>query len=194
VRAWTRTLLWIGVLVACAAAGVVVAIVNPDLLVRDVPHADPPPPTSSPEPDAPTRRTLRLEGRSTHTYRVGGSCTSDWRMRARITVTSSGGVRGSGVARLRPGAGCDFPSAQVQAEAVRLRIVGRRAADGLRLRFREIEIEPDGARDLGGFIDIVTRARVTLAEDRPGRARVSGRVEDPVGGFSTAVIVVRLAA
>jgi hypothetical protein len=85
-------------------------------------------------------------------------------MRATIRVTPDGAVRGSGRARLQPGARCDFETAQVQAQAVRIRIGGERIGDRLRLRFGVLEAAPAGAQDLGGFVATLPEMRFTIAE------------------------------
>jgi hypothetical protein len=193
VRWWTKTLLWAGILLACAAAGAFVADRWPDLLVRDVPHSGPPDGSSpGPETAEPTRWTLHLTSRTTHRFRVGGSCTSDWRMRAQIRVSEEGRVRGRGTARLRPGAGCDFPSAQVQADRVRVQIVGNRDGGVLRVGFLGKEVRPAGSQDLGAFVMLLPKLRVTLEERAGAEVSRPSRLEDPEDEFYAAVTLVRL--
>jgi hypothetical protein len=193
VRGWTKTLMWIAILLACAGVGAYVAHEYPDLLVRDQPHSDPPS-GSGPSPGSkePTRWTLLMTSRTSHTYRVGGSCVSDWRMATSIRVSESGPVLGRGVARLRPGAGCDFPSAQLQTKRVRLRLVGRREGDALVLRFRVSDVAPAGSQDLGGFVKTVGALRLSLPERAGAKVSRSARVEEPEDDVYTTVTVVRL--
>ena len=196
VRGWTKAIVWIGILLGCAGVGAFIASrSNP--FPPGVP--DPgavPSETPTPSPPAPevTRWTLAMTSRSTHTYRVGGSCTSDWRMeRGRIRVSGSGRVRGRGVARLLPGATCDFPSAQVQARRVEIEILGRREGDRLQLRFRIEEVLPPGSQDLGAFVETLERLRLAIRE-RPGaRERERGRIERADGDVFASLSKFRLA-
>ncbi len=159
-RGPVRVLLWALILVACAGVGAFVASrSNP--FPPEVPAERPSP---TPPGEEPARWVLSVTSRTTHRLRVGGACTSDWRMRATIRVTPEGRVRGSGRARLRPGARCDFETAQVQARAVRIRIGGERIGDRLRVRFEVVEAAPAGAQDLGGFVATLPEMRFTLAE------------------------------
>jgi hypothetical protein len=170
VRAWAKVLLWVLILLACAGVGAVLAS-----------RSNPFPPevrsegstlTPTPAQEQPARWLLTLTSRTTHTLRVGGVCTSDWRMRARIRVSPEGAVRGSGRARLQPGARCDFETAQVQARAVVLRIGGERIGDRLRLTFRVGDVSPAGAQDLGGLVETIPEMRFTIEER--GGASASG--------------------
>jgi hypothetical protein len=160
VRGWAKVLVWFVILLACAGVGAVLAS-----------RSNPFPPgvrASSPTPSAPeeepTRWRLTLTSRTRHVYRVGGSCTSDWRMAARIRVAPRGAVTGTGVARLRPGARCDFETAQVQAVQVVVRIAGSRIGDRLRLVFRVDEVAPAGSQDLGGFVEALPAMRFSIRE------------------------------
>src|SRR4029450_5219322 len=114
VRAWVKVLLWAGILLACAGIGAFLASrSNP--FPPGVPDPGAVPsgsPSSSPPPVEVEVRSLGVVSRTTHTYRVGGSCTSDWRMDTAVRIAPSGRVRGRGVARLLPGAACDLPPTQ----------------------------------------------------------------------------------
>jgi hypothetical protein len=180
-RGWRKVLLWAVILLACAAVGAFLASrSNPfPPEVRDASPSLAPSPTTSPEPSV--RWRLTMTGSTSHTFRVGGACTSDWRLVTRIRVAPGGLVGGLGVARLRPGAGCDFETAQVQASAVRIGIEGRRVGDALRLRFRVTGVEPSGAQDLGALGELLPRVRVSLRERDGGREAVSSRRDDPNG-------------
>ena len=176
-RGWLKFVLWVLVLIVCAGIGAFVAsrsnLFPPEVRV--------PSPSESPSPsvEPPTRWRLTMTSRTSHTYRVGGSCTSDWRMRARIRVEPDGAVTGEGVARLLPGARCDFPSGQVQAATVAIRITGARDGRSLDLRLRPLDVEPTGAQDLGGFVRTLPATRFSIKERDGATARRSTRVEDP---------------
>ncbi len=135
---------------------------------------------------------LRVSSRTTHTYRVGGSCTSDWRMLGRISLTDQGRVRGQGVARLLQGARCDFPSAQVQAQRVVVRVLGRRDGGELDLRFQDVGRNPVGSQDLGGFVKTLGAFRFSLPERAGAEARKQKRIEDPEGEIHVSITSIRL--
>jgi len=192
VRGWTKTLVWALVLLACAGVGAFIASrTNPfPPGVRD-PVALP---SESPSPSTIdlVRWSLTMSSRTTHTYHVGGSCTSDWRLQGEIELTESGRVDGRGVARLLPGARCDFPSAQVQARRVVVSIVGRREGDELDLRFLEEGLKPVGSQDLGGFLQTLSKLRFSIPERAGGAATKPKRIEDPDGEIYASVTRIRL--
>jgi hypothetical protein len=189
-RGWAKIVIWAGILLACAGVGAFIASrSNP--FPPGVPDPGNATPTEAPGP-AMTRWTIGMVSRTTHTFRVGGSCTSDWRMRTRIRVGRDGRVAGRGVARLLPGAGCDFPSAQVQTERVELTITGRRHGDELDLRFREMGREPVGSQDLGAFLRTLPSLRSPLPEQVGAQVSKPKRIEDPEGEIYAAVTTVRI--
>lgn len=192
-RGWLKVLMWVWILLACAVVGGFVAYRFPEWGIRDVPHSAPrETPSPSPSLEAPERWTLAMTSRTTHAYRVGGSCTSDWRMRVRIQVSPAGRVHGEGTARLLPGAGCDFPSAQVQADAVAIRVGGRDAGDELHLRLRATEVVPAGAQDLGGFVRTLPATRFSIEERGGARLEKRTQVEDPEDEIHVARTILRL--
>ncbi len=173
--------MWVGILLACAGVGAFIASRSDPFPpgVRDtgpVPGVSPSPSPAGPEL---VRWQLAMSSRTTHTYRVGGSCTSNWRARGRIRLTESGRVEGRVIARLRPGATCDFPSAQIQARRVVVQIVGRRDAGELDLRFREGDRGPVGSQDLGGFLKTLTTLRFSIPERAGAEASKPKQIEDP---------------
>ena len=196
VRGWTKTLVWALVLLACAGVGAFIASrSNPfPPSVRD--PAALPSPSSSPSPSPSAvdlvHWSLTMSSRTTHTYHVGGSCTSDWRLEAEIELTGSGRVDGRGVARLQPGAQCDFPSAQVQTRRVVVAIVGRRDGDELDLRFQDEGRKPAGSQDLGAFLKTLTTLRFSIPERAGAEASKPKRIEDPDGEIYASVTTIRL--
>lgn len=194
-RGWARVLLWAGILLACAGVGAFIAYqFPPDPFppgVRD-PGAQPSESPVDPSPSSLVDWSFTMVSRTTHTFRVGGSCTSDWRVQGRLRLTPSGRVRGRGVALLQPGAACDFPSAQVQTRRVTIEFIGRRDGDDLVLRFREAGRAPVGSQDLGGFLRTLGAIRITIPE-RPGaEASSTRRIEEPEDEIFTSVTTVRL--
>lgn len=194
VGGWTKTLMWVGILLACAGVGAFVASRSNPFPpgVGDtgaVPSESPSPSPSKPEL---VRWQLTMSSRTTHTYRVGGSCTSDWRARGQIRLSESGRVRGRAVARLRPGAKCDFPSAQVQARRVVVLIFGHRDAGELDLRFREGDRQPVGSQDLGGFLETLARLRFSIPERAGAEASKPKRIEEPADEIYASLTRIRL--
>ena len=191
-RGWEKAFLWTGILLLCAGIGAFIASrTNPfPPGVRD-PVA---PPSESPSPSTVdlVRWSLTMSSRTTHTYHVGGSCTSDWRLEAEIELTGSGRVDGRGVARLQPGAKCDFPSAQVQARRVVVAIVGVRDGDELALRFQDAGRKPAGSQDLGGFLKTLETLRFSIAERAGAEANKPKRIEDAEGEVYASVTTIRL--
>ena len=191
-RGWEKAFLWTGILLLCAGVGAFIASrTNPfPPGVRD-PVA---PPSESPSPSTVdlVRWSLTMSSRTTHTYHVGGSCTSDWRLEAEIELTGSSRVDGRGVARLQPGAKCDFPSAQVQARRVVVAIVGVRDGDELALRFQDAGRKPAGSQDLGGFLKTLETLRFSIPERAGAEASKPKRIEDPEGEVYASVTTIRL--
>ena len=193
VRGWKKTLLWAGILLACAGVGAFIASRSNPFPpgVRDpaLPSESPSPSSSSAEL---VRWSITMSSRTSHTYHVGGSCTSDWRARGEIELTESGRIDGRAVARLLPGARCDFPSAQVQARRVIVSIVGSRDGDELDLRFLEDGLRPLGSQDLGGFQQTLATLRFSIPEHAGAEASKPKRIEHPDGEVYASVTRIRL--
>ena len=172
-RGWKKTLLWAAILLACAGVGALIASRSNPFPpgVRDPSALPSESPSPSPSSVDLVRWSITMSSRTSHTYHVGGSCSSDWRLRGEITLTESGRVEGGGVARLQTGARCDFPSAQVQARRVVISIAGRRDGDQLDLRFLQAGLKPLGSQDLGGFLETLK----TLGFSIPARAGADAR-------------------
>lgn len=178
-RGTARVLIWLVILVACAGVGAFLASRSnpfpPEVRVESPTQAPTPP------PEDPTAWRLTMTSRTRHVYRVGGSCTSDWQVRARIFVSAGGRVLGNGRAKLERGAGCDFETAQVQARSVAIRISGSRVERSLRLRFQVAEVSPPGAQDLGGFVETLPAVRFSIRERDGSSATDRTRIVDGDG-------------
>jgi hypothetical protein len=163
-RGWKKVLLWAVILLGCAGVGAFIASRSNPFPpgVRDPSALPSESPSPSPSSVDLVRWSITMSSRTSHTYHVGGSCSSDWRLRGKITLTESGRVEGGGVARLQPGARCDFPSAQVQARRVFISIAGRRDGDELDLRFLQAGLKPLGSQDLGGFLETLKTLRFSI--------------------------------
>jgi hypothetical protein len=189
-RGWARVLLWVVILLACAGVGAFIASRSnpfppgiPDPQARDSP---------SPSPPELVEWSVTMVSRTTHTFHVGGSCRSAWRLEGRLRIVPSERITGRGVARLQPGAGCDFPSAQVQARRIVVRFLGLRDGDELELRFREVERTPAGSQDLGAFVKTLETLRVAIAERAGSEVRKQTRIEDPEDEIYASVTTIRL--
>jgi hypothetical protein len=178
---WLKFVVWVLILLACAGVGAFVAsrsnLFPPEVSAPSPSTSVSSSPSASAEP--PVRWRLTLTSRTSHTYRVGGACTSDWRMRVRILEQPDGEISGQGVARLLSGAGCDFPSGQVQAETISVRIRGIRQDGIFELRFRPVEVGPPGAQDLGGFVRTLAARRHTIRARDGATAKRTTTIEDP---------------
>jgi len=191
VGAWAKVFLWAGILLVCAAVGAFIAS-RSNLFPPGVEQGPLPSESPGPSPSELVRWQLAMSSRTTHTYRVGGSCRSNWQMQGQIRLTESGRVRGQGIARLRPGATCDFPSAQVQTRRVVVLIVGRRDAGELDLRFREGGRRPVGSQDLGAFLKTLETLRFSMPERAGAEATKPKRIEDPEDEIYASLTRIRL--
>lgn len=185
--------MWLVILLACAGVGAFIGSRS-----NPFPPGVPDPgaqPSVSPSPSTELADwSITLVSRTTHTFRVGGSCTSDWRLQGRLRVTPTGRIRGRGVAHLQPGAACDFPSAQVQARRVTIRFLGRRDGGDLDLRFREEGRMPIGSQDLGGFLKTLETLRFAIPERAGSESSKPKRIEDPEDEIYVSVTTIRLRA
>ncbi len=195
-RGWKKTLLWAGILLACAGVGAFIGSRSNPFPpgVRDPAVLPSESPSPSPSDADLVRWSITMSSRTRHTYHVGGSCTSDWRLRGEIGLTESGRVDGRAVARILPGAKCDFLSAQVQARRVVVSIAGRRDGDELDLRFLEEGLKPLGSQDLGGFLQTLATFRFSIPERAGAEASKPKRIERPDGEVYASVTRIRLAS
>ncbi len=106
----------------------------------------------------------------------------------------AGRIQGRGVARLQPGARCDFPSAQVQARRVVVLVSGRREGDVLALRFEVGQVLPAGAQDLGAFVKTIGELRMTIPERAGAEVSKPSRIEDPEDEIYASATTIRLRA
>ena len=201
-----RIVIWIAVFAACAGAGAYVAA-----------HTDPFPPgvedpgsrpggaeapggaaptgnadpTGEPAAEPPSWR-LGIVSATSHRFRVGGSCRTDWRAKIRLELAPDGAVAGAGPAHLVDGLRCDFPVAQIQATSIDLGVNGtwERTGRGMTIRLLIVEIgrDPAGSRDLGGLASTLRLLEPELRStgDRPiGSIGADVRVERDDGDGGT---------
>ncbi|MCD6021206.1 MAG: hypothetical protein K0R20_916 [Actinomycetia bacterium] len=193
-RGWARVLLWVVILLACAGVGAFIGSrSNPFPPGVPDPGARPSDGPSTAPPDL-DEWPITMVSRTTHTFRVGGSCTSTWRVKGTLRISATERITGRGVARLQRGNGCDFPSAQVQAQRILVEFLGRRDGQELDLRFREVGRMPAGSQDLGAFVKTLETLRVAIVE-RPGsEVRKPTRIEDPEDEIYRSATTIRLGA
>ena len=192
-RGWTRIVLWAGILLACAGVGAFIGSrSNPFPPGVPDPGATSPTESPSPPPSDVVVRSVSMLSRTRHTYHVGGACMSAWRLEGRIRISGSGRIHGRGVARLRPGARCDFPSAQIQARRIQVRLLGRLDGDAIELRFRVGEVTPAGSQDLGAFVKTLGTLRMSIRDRIGAEASTPTRIEDPDDEIYAAVTTIRL--
>ncbi|GIU97599.1 MAG: hypothetical protein KatS3mg013_1402 [Actinomycetota bacterium] len=147
-----------------------------------------PPDVASP---APARWRLRLGAQAVHTFRVGGTCRAGWGGDIRLVAVDERRLRGTG--RLEPteALACDFPTAQVQARALVVSVVGSVGGSGVRVRFRLQGVRPSDAQELSGLAASIDRARAVL--DPGGRpVRVTLIRPDGRGGGHRSVVSAEL--
>jgi hypothetical protein len=194
VRGWVRVLLWAVILLACAGVGAFIGSRS-----NPFPPGVPDPgaqPSEGPSPSPPEldEWPITMVSRTTHTFRVGGSCTSAWRVKGTLRISVADRITGRGVARLQRGAGCDFPSAQVQAERILVEFLGRRDGEDLDLRFRDVGRMPAGSQDLGAFVKTLETLRVAIVERAGSEVRKQTRIEDPEDEIYRSATTIRLGA
>lgn len=186
--------IWAVVLVACAAAGAVVASrTDPFPPGVEDPGARPTgstSPTGSPGPsDGPDAAdvSLGLRVESEHELHVGGTCQSSWSGVVPLRFTSGDHLRGEGEIVLDTG-GCAFGTAQVQTVLVVVEATGTLDGDLLRVRFQELSSAPAGSQDLGGFVATLGAIRPSIRmSDGRGVTTVRIRRPDDEGGQYSSV-------
>jgi hypothetical protein len=192
VRGWARVLIWVVILLACAGVGAFIGsrsnpfppgVPDPGARPSDGP---------SPSPSELVEWSITMVSRTTHTFHVGGSCSSEWRLEGSLMISDADRITGRGVARIQPGAACDFPSAQVQARRIAVRFLGLRDGDELDLRFREVGRMPAGSQELGSFVKTLETLRVAIVERAGSEVRKPTRIEDPDDEIYASVTTIRL--
>jgi hypothetical protein len=197
VRRLGKIVVWTLVFVACAAVGAVVAA-NTDPFppgVEDPGVRSSVGPTDTPEPSTSGGSWLvRIDTRTYHDLFVGGRCAANWRIDVGIAV-ADGPIEGVGVAVRKSDLRCDEPTAQVQAERIEVRAVGKLRDGILRFSLEETGRTPTGSQVLSGFLDTIP----TIVLKMPARdgATASFDFDRPDGGqgsFGAAGTVVLTAA
>lgn len=178
-----KVIAWVVVFAACAGVGALIAAhTNPFPPGVEDPGArtsTPISPTPTPSGPGPVGYSAIAGARTYHDLFVGGRCATAWR----ISLLVSGGgptghVAGTGVARLVGGLRCDFHTAQVQSERLKLMVAGHRRANILDLNLTVVSRDPVGSNDYGGLIGTLTRFPSVKLDGGKGLAAVLVTVPD----------------
>jgi hypothetical protein len=184
VRRLGKIVVWTLVFAACATVGAVIAEnTDPFPPGVDDPGVRSSAPSGTPEPSASGGSWLvRIDTRTYHDLFVGGRCAANWRIDVGIAVID-GPIEGVGAAVRKSELRCDEPTAQVQAERIELRAVGKLRDGILRFSLEETGRSPAGSQELSGFLDTIP----TIVLKMPARdgATASFNFELPDGGQGT---------
>jgi len=157
---------WAAVFLTCAGIGAFVAAqTDPFPPGVDDPGLRPTPSTGTDAPGLVTWPAV-LSSRTWHDLPVGGRCATSWRTELDLVVDDAGHVTIEGTARLNGDLRCDFPTAQLQSEE--LKIVGAGSLRGKEFVFTISEAgrQPVGSKDYGGFTNTLNFLRFRVpAED-----------------------------
>lgn len=177
-----KVLAWVAIFAACAGVGAwVAATTNPfPPGVEDPGVRLTAAPTVGPSGDPGGSWLVRIDTRTFHDLFVGGRCAASWRIDVGIAATEGGPIDGAGAAVLKGDLRCDEPTAQIQAERIDLRAVGRLRDGELRFQLEETGVEPAGAQELSGFLETIPTLVLQLSA-RDGE-NASFRVDHPDGG------------
>ncbi len=184
-RRGVKVVVWIVVFAVCAGAGAYVAAhTNPFPPGVEDPGARSTSSAASPSASRP-RWTGTMRSRTEHVLHVGGGCSTDWITTLSFRIDGDGKAHGAGTSRLLGDPRCDFPVAQVQTTAARVRVTGTTQGVTLHLRLvRQGPLDPVGSHDLGGFIEtLVLMHPVIEVAAPPGRWYFAARRPDGDLGF-----------
>jgi hypothetical protein len=179
-----KVLAWIAVFAACAGVGAYIAAhTNPFPPGVEDPGVRPTAsPTVSPSEDPGGSWLVRIDTRTFHDLFVGGRCAASWRIDVGIAATQ-GPIDGAGAAVLKGELRCDEPTAQIQAERIDLRAVGRLRDGELRFHLEETGVDPAGAQELSGFLETIPTMELRLPASDGANATFD--ISHPDGGQGT---------
>jgi len=187
VRRFAKIVAWTLVFAMCAAVGAVVAAnTNPfppgveDPGVRSGSGGGAATPSDEVQPG--DSWLVRIDTRTYHDLFVGGRCAANWRIDVGIAL-ADGAIDSAGAARLKSDLRCDEPTAQVQADRIDLRAVGKLRKGELIFRLEETGRSPAGAQELSGFLQTIP----TLSLEMPARDGATAGFDEqiPDGGQGT---------
>jgi hypothetical protein len=152
---------FLAVLVMVVAFGVGAFVASKAELFPPQVEQAPPPIPGIPGAGAEQRWRGTIASATSHDYRSGGTCTTDWRSTFALRVDEGGRVEGDGSAELKAGPDCPpgFPTTQPQILGYGFRVAGRVTGDALRLRLWDFS-PTRGATEYGGF-------HLTIAAEAP---------------------------
>ena len=179
--------MWALVFAACAGVGAFVAahtnpfppgVEDPGARSNAGASTTPTGQPASPEPGGGSWL-VRIDARTYHDLFVGGRCAASWRVDLGIAAADVP-IDGAGAAAIKGELRCTEPTAQVQAERIDVRAVGRWREGELRFRLEETGRSPDGSQELSGFVDTIVTLRFRLPAVDGASAPID--VERPAGG------------
>jgi hypothetical protein len=181
VRRAGKILIWVAVFAACAGVGAFVAAHTDPFPpgVEDPGAVSPlsPTPSVSPTPTGP-RWAGGANAQTRHVLFVGGSCASDWQLRLTFGVNVSGAVQGTGLAKRHGELRCDFPTAQIEARTIALRVGGHQVGSTLHLTLATTVFAPTGSGDFGGFTHTLVRFPPLVIRGASAEASGTASVSD----------------
>jgi hypothetical protein len=182
-RRLVKVVAWTLVFALCATIGAVVAA-NTDPFPPGVEDPGVRPgaeasPASEPSATNGGSWIVRIEARTYHDLFVGGRCAARWRLDVGI-ASADGPIEGAGAAAKKSELRCTEASAQVQAERLDLRAVGRLRDGELRFRLEETGRSPAGAQELSGFLDTIPTVRFVIPASEGANEPLD--IERPDGG------------
>jgi hypothetical protein len=157
---------WAAVFLTCAGIGAFVAAqTDPFPPGVDDPGLRPTPSTGTDAPGLVTWPAV-LSSRTWHDLPVGGRCATSWRTELDLVVDDAGHVTIEGTARLNGDLRCDFPTAQLQSEELKIVGAGRLRGKEFVFTISEAGRQPVGSKDYGGFTNTLNFLRFRVpAED-----------------------------
>jgi len=164
---------WAALFLTCAGIGAFVAAqTDPFPPGVDDPGLRPTPSTGTDAPGLVTWPAV-LSSRTWHDLPVGGRCATSWRTELHLVVDDAGHVTIEGTARLNGDLRCDFPTAQLQSEELKIVGTGRLRGKEFVFTISEAGRQPVGSKDYGGFTNTLNFLRFRVPAEEGASVTVS---------------------
>jgi hypothetical protein len=172
-RRLLRVAAWAAVFLACAGVGAVIAArTDPFPPGVEDPGIRPLPSTGTEAPGLVTWPAV-LSSRTWHDLPVGGRCATSWRTELKLVVDDAGSVTIDGTAHLNGDLRCEFPTAQLQSEQLKIVGSGRLRDSEFTFTIREAGRLPLGSKDYGGLTNTLNFLRFRIPADDGASVTVS---------------------
>jgi hypothetical protein len=172
-RRLLKTAAWAAVFLSCAGVGAFLAAqTDPFPPGVDDPGLRPAPSTGTDAPGLVTWPAV-LSSRTWHDLPVGGRCATSFRTDLDLVVDDAGHVTIEGTARLNGELRCDFPTAQLQSEELKIVGSGRLRGKGFVFTLSEAGRLPLGSKDYGGFTNTLNFLRFRVPAEEGASVTVS---------------------